>query len=96
VRPDKLSRVAWLQSDAAVAEVLGIEAVASQSPLSRFLGEFNQRACQPLNRLHFRAVFGLPSRRGDYTLDLDSWALLHEDGHQEGVAVGVSNPATGR
>jgi len=28
---DKLSRVAWLQSDAAVAQVTGIEAVASQS-----------------------------------------------------------------
>ena len=27
---DKLSRVAWLQSDPAVAEVLGIEAVASR------------------------------------------------------------------
>lgn len=27
---DKLSRVAWLQSDPAVAEVLGIESVASQ------------------------------------------------------------------
>jgi hypothetical protein len=25
-----------------------------------------------------------------YTLDLDSWALLHEDGHQEGVAVGYT------
>gem|GEM_PF-5998777 len=37
---DKLSRVAWLQSDAAVAEVLGIEAVASESTLSRFFGVF--------------------------------------------------------
>ncbi|HPI66145.1 MAG TPA: hypothetical protein PK202_12640, partial [Verrucomicrobiota bacterium] len=27
---DKLSRVAWLQSDPAIAQVLGIEAVASQ------------------------------------------------------------------
>jgi hypothetical protein len=32
----------------------------------------------------------LPSRKGGYTLDLDSTALLHEDGHQEGVAVGYS------
>jgi hypothetical protein len=31
---DKFSRVAWLQSDAAVAKVLGIEAVASQSTLT--------------------------------------------------------------
>src|SRR6516162_1862652 len=35
---DKLSRVAWLQSDPAIAQVLGIEAVASQSTLSRFFG----------------------------------------------------------
>src|ERR1700730_4710844 len=33
---DKLSRVAWLQSDPAISEVLGVEAVASQSTLSRF------------------------------------------------------------
>src|SRR2546423_149189 len=32
---DKLSRVAYLRHDAAIAEVLGIEAVASQSTLSR-------------------------------------------------------------
>ena len=33
---DKLSRVAWLQNDPAVAEVWGVAAVASQSTLSRF------------------------------------------------------------
>jgi hypothetical protein len=87
---DKLSRVAWLQSDPAVAEVLGIEAVASQSTLSRFFGVFSQRTCQRLGRLHARAVHSLPSRREGCTLDLDSWALLHEDGHQEGVAVGYT------
>src|SRR5439155_25180035 len=87
---DKLSRVAWLQSDPAVAEVLGIEAVPSQSTLSRFFGAFSQRSCQALAQLHSRAVFVLPSRREGYTLDLDSWALLHEDGHQEGVAVGFT------
>ena len=87
---DKLSRVAWLQSDPAVAEVLGVEAVASQSTLSRFFGVFNQRTCQTLGHLHAQAVYGLPSAREGYTLDLDSWALLHEDGHQEGVAVGYT------
>lgn len=87
---DKLSRVAWLQSDAAVAEVLGIEAVASQSTLSRFFGVFTQRTCQALGGLHSCAVYSLPSQRAGYTLDLDSWALLHEDGHQEGVAVGYT------
>jgi hypothetical protein len=86
----KLSRVAWLQSDAAVAEVLGIEAVASQSTLSRFFGVFTQRTCQTLGGLHARALYSLPSQREGYTLDLDSWALLHEDGHQEGVAVGYT------
>jgi len=87
---DKLSRVAWLQSDPAVAEVLGVEAVASQSTLSRFFGVFNQRTAQTLGGLHARAVYCLPSERTGYTLDLDSWALLHEDGHQEGVAVGYT------
>ncbi len=87
---DKLSRVAWLQSDAAVAEVLGIEAVASQSTLSRLFGVFTQRTCQRRGGLHARALYSLPSARAGYTLDLDSWALLHEDGHQEGVAVGYT------
>jgi hypothetical protein len=87
---DKLSRVAWLQSDPAVAQVLGVEAVASQSTLSRFFGVFSQRTCQALSGLHREAVFRLPSARDGYTLDLDSWALLHEDGHQEGVAVGYT------
>lgn len=86
---DKLSRVAWLQNDPAVAEVLGVEAVASQSTFSRFFRVFTQPACQALSGLHREAVYRLPSERAGYTLDLDSWALLHEDGHQEGVAVGV-------
>jgi len=87
---DKLSRVAWLQSDPAVAEVLGVEAVASQSTLSRFFQVFTQPTCQRLSGLHREAVYRLPSERAGYTLDLDSWALLHEDGHQEGVVVGYT------
>jgi len=87
---DKLSRVAWLQSDPAVAEVLGIEAVASQPTLSRFFGAFTQASSSALSRLHRWALFALPSRKEGYTLDLDSWALLHEDGHQEGVATGYT------
>ena len=78
---DKLSRVAWLQSDPAIAQVLGIEAVASQSTFSRFFGVFEQSDCNRLNRLHQQAVQALPSRAEGYTLDLDSWALLPEDGH---------------
>ena len=87
---DKLSRVAWLQSDPAVAQVLGIEAVASQPTFSRFFGAFTQESCSGLSRLHSTALFALPSRKEGYTLDLDSWALLHEDGHQEGVATGYT------
>jgi hypothetical protein len=87
---EKLSRVAWLQSDPAVAEVLGIEAVPSQSTLSRFFGVFTQPANDRLARLHGWAVGKLPSRQEGYTLDLDSWALLHKDGQQEGVASGYT------
>lgn len=87
---DKLSRVAWMASDPAVAEVLGIEAIPSQSSLSRFFGVFNQRTASALGNLHPWAVGQLPSRKEGYTLDLDSWSLLHEDGHQEGVAVGYT------
>ena len=87
---DKLSRVAWLQSDPALPEVLGIEAVASQSTLSRFFGVFTQKSCGVLSRLHAQAIDALPTRKEGYTLDLDSWALLHEDGHQQGVAVGYT------
>lgn len=87
---DKLSRVAWLQSDPAVSEVLGVEAVASQPTLSRFFGAFTQKSSSLLSRLHAGAVWALPSRKEGYTLDLDSWALLHEDGHQQGVATGYT------
>jgi hypothetical protein len=87
---DKLSRVAWLQSDPAISQVLGIEAVASQSTLSRFFDVFSQKTCDLLNRLHRGAVYSLASLKEGYTLDLDSWALLHEDGHQQGVAVGYT------
>ena len=87
---DKLSRVAWLQSDPAVAEVLGIEAVPSQSTLSRFFGVFTQPANDRLARMHGWAAGKLPSRKEGYTLDLDSWALLHKDGQQEGVASGYT------
>lgn len=87
---DKLSRVAWLRSDPAFSQVLGIEAVPSESSLSRFFAIFRQRTSNELARLHPWAAGQLPSRPGGYTLDLDSWALLHEDGHQEGVAVGYT------
>jgi len=87
---DKLSRVAWLQSDPALSRVLGVEAIASQSTLSRFFDAFGQKTCNALNGLHRQAIGSLPSLRDGYTLDLDSWALLHEDGHQQGVAIGYT------
>lgn len=87
---DKLSRVAYLRGDPAIAEVLGIEAVASQSTLSRFLSSFDERASNALNGLHQWAMGQLPSLREGYTLDLDSWSLLHKDGHQEGVRTGYT------
>jgi hypothetical protein len=87
---DKLSRVAWLQSDPAVADVLGIEAVPSQSTLSRFFAVFTQPANDRLARLHGWAAGKLPSQKEGHTLDLDSWALLHKDGQQEGVASGYT------
>ena len=87
---DKLSRVAYLRHDSAIAEVLGIEAVASQSTLSRFLAGFDEQQSHRLNGLHEWAMGRLPSLPEGYTLDLDSWSLLHEDGHQEGVAVGYT------
>jgi hypothetical protein len=87
---DKLSRVAYLRHDPAIAEVLGIEAVASQSTLSRFFALFDQQASNRLNALHVWAAGRLPSLRGGYTLDLDSWSLLHPDGHQEGVTRGYT------
>jgi hypothetical protein len=67
-----------------------MEAIASQSTLSRFFGVFTQKSCQVLGGLHARAAKSLPTLREGYTLDLDSWALLHEDGHQAGVAVGYT------
>lgn len=87
---DKLSRVSYLRYDPAIAEVLGIEAVASQSTLTRFLRTFTQSASDGLNGLHLWAAGRLPSRKDGYTLDLDSWSLLHEEGNQEGVCRGYT------
>lgn len=87
---DKLARVAHLAHDPAVAEVLGIEAVPSQSTLSRFFAACGRSACEALGGLHGWALRELPPRAEGYTLDLDSFALVHEDGRQEGVRVGYT------
>jgi hypothetical protein len=86
----KLTHVAYLRRDPVVPELIGVRRVASQSVLSRFFQGFdsagdNLRCFRPL--WHW-CLDRLPSRKEGYTLDLDSTRLLHEDGHQEGVAVG--------
>jgi len=92
----KVAHVAYLRRDPMVAEMVGIKRVASQSVLSRFFQGF---ASAGANLRCFRPLFGwclerLPSRKGGYALDLDSTRLLHEDGHQEGVAVGYTRLGT--
>ena len=88
----RLTHVAWLRTDPMMAPLLNVRQIASQSTLSRFFMLFrhagiSQRAFTPL--WHW-AMMRLPSLRGGYSLDLDSTRLLHEDGHQEGVAVGYT------
>jgi hypothetical protein len=87
---DKLARMAQLCGDPVLPELLEIARLPSQSRLSRWLAVFDGAA---KNLRAFRVLWRwgmeqLPSRPGGYTLDLDSTALLHEDGHQEGVKVG--------
>ena len=92
----KLTHVAYLRRDPLVPELVGIKRVASQSVLSRFFQGF---ASAGANLRCFRPLFSwclqrLPSCKGGYALDLDSTRLLHEDGHQEGVAVGYTRLGT--
>jgi hypothetical protein len=88
----KLTHVAYLRRDPLVPELLAIERVASQATLSRFFAVFdsagaNLRCFRPLWQWGLNR---LPSHQRGYTLDLDSTRLLHEDGQQEGVAVGYT------
>jgi hypothetical protein len=88
----RLAHVAFLRADPMLCQLLAVSQIASQSTLSRFFALFghagiNQRAFRPLWNW---AMMRLPSLRGGYSLDLDSTRLLHEDGHQEGVAVGYT------
>ena len=53
---DKLSRIAYLRQDPAIPQVLGIEAVPSQSTLSRFFAPFRQGTSEGLTALHRWAV----------------------------------------
>ena len=88
----KLTHVAYFRRDLVVPELVGIRRVASQSVLSRFFQGFGSAGA---NLGCFRPLWQwclerLPSAKEGYTLDLDSTRLLHEDGHQEGVAVGYT------
>lgn len=87
---DKLSRVAHLAHDPAVAEVLGIEEIPSQSTLSRFFARCGRSAAEALSGLHAWAMRELPERTKGYTLDLDSFSLVDEDGRHEGVRAGYT------
>lgn len=87
---DKLARVAWLSQDVSLPEVLGILRMPSQSTFSRFFGRFTHSTSEALQELYTWVLRRLPSRKGGYTLDLDSTAWLHEDGNQEGVRAGYT------
>src|SRR5690349_8408264 len=86
----KLTHVAYFRRDPVVPELLGIRRIASQSVLSRFFQGFDSQAInlRCFGPLWKWCMTQLPSAKAGYTLDLDSTRLLHEDGHQEGVAVG--------
>ena len=89
---DKLTRVAWLRGDPVLPKIFRLRRVASQSTLSRFFAGFGslQQSLDCFTPLWRQTMEPLPRRAGGYTLDLDSTALLHEDGHQEGVKVGYT------
>lgn len=88
----KLTHVAYLRRDPVAPELIGVRRVASQAALSRFFQGFDSAGAnlRCFRRLWHWSLDRLPSVREGYTLDLDSTRLLHEDGHQEGVAVGYT------
>jgi len=88
----KLTHVAYLRRDPVVPELIGVRRIASQSVLSRFFQGFDSAGTnlRCFRRLWHWGLDRLPSVKEGYTLDLDSTRLLHEDGHQQGVAVGYT------
>jgi hypothetical protein len=92
----KLAHLAHLRSDVMLPALLAIQRIGSQSTFTRFFQGFtsagkNLATFGPLWRW---CLERLPSRPGGYSLDLDSTRLLHEDGHQEGVAIGYTRLGT--
>jgi hypothetical protein len=92
----KLTQVAHLRRDVMLAPLLAIQAIASQSAFSRFFQRFDsaRRNLESFRPLWKWSLERLSSLAGGYALDLDSTRLLHEDGHQEGVAVGYTRLGT--
>jgi hypothetical protein len=88
----KLTHVAYLRRDPVAPELIGVRRVASQSVLSRFFQGFDSAGTnlRCFRQLWHWCLNRLPSVKEGYTLDLDSTRLLHEDGHQQGVAVGYT------
>jgi hypothetical protein len=87
----KLAQVAFLRRDVALAPLLQIKAIGSESTLSRFFRRFDGAGMnlRIFGRLWQWCMERLPSLAGGYTLDLDSTQLLHEDSLQaEGVRTG--------
>ncbi len=87
----RLTQVAFLRRDGSLPKILQVEAIASQSTLSRFFGSFHGAAgnLRIFSSLWQWCLNRLPSRPGGYTLDLDSTQLLHEDNLQsQGVRTG--------
>ena len=87
---DKLARMAHLRGDPVLPEVMEVKRLPSQSRFSRWLGVFDGAAknLRTFRMLWHWAMKRLPSKKGGYTLDLDTTGLLHEDGRQQGVRVG--------
>ena len=92
----KLTHCAYLRRDPMMPALLGIKRVPSQSTFTRFFQGFTGAG---KNLACFRPLFAwamqrLPGKPAGYALDLDSTRLLHEDGHQAGVAVGYTRVGT--
>ncbi len=86
----KLTHVAYLRRDPLVPELLGITPGGQSVGAFALLSRVRLRRgpiCAAFRPLWHWCLDRLPSVKEGYTLDLDSTRLLHEDGHQEGVAV---------
>ena len=88
----KLTQVAHLRRAVLLPDLLAIRCVGSQASFTRFFQGFPSagKNLSPFRPLWRWAMERLPSRKGGYSLDLDSPRLLPEDGHPEGVKTGYT------